>query len=78
MLRGTQKWVFVQTQPDAFEYREVVLRYEGPKEVVVARGLAAGEKVVSENALLLSRAFANANSEQQKADTPAAAKAAQP
>ncbi len=56
-LRGVKHWLFVQSQPGVFEPREVKLGYQGPKEVVVSRGLEVGEQVVSENALLLARAF---------------------
>ena len=56
-LRGAKHWLFVQVQPGIFEPREVTLGYEGPKEVVVSHGLEVGERVVSENVLLLARAF---------------------
>jgi cobalt-zinc-cadmium efflux system membrane fusion protein len=56
-LRGARHWLFVQVQPGVFEPREVTLGYQGPKEVVVSRGLEAGEQVVSDNVLLLARAF---------------------
>ncbi|XAH23703.1 efflux RND transporter periplasmic adaptor subunit [Xylophilus sp. GW821-FHT01B05] len=57
-LDGTRHTVFVQTQPGVFEPREVVPAHMGPTEVVLARGLAVGEQVVAENALLLARQFA--------------------
>jgi cobalt-zinc-cadmium efflux system membrane fusion protein len=56
-MRGAKHSVLVQVQPGAFEWRDVVLGYQGPQEVVVARGLQAGEQVVSENMLLLARQF---------------------
>jgi cobalt-zinc-cadmium efflux system membrane fusion protein len=56
-LRGTQHRVFVETAPGTYEVREVVLTYEGAKESVVGSGLAVGEKVVSDNGLLLGREF---------------------
>jgi membrane fusion protein, heavy metal efflux system len=62
-LRGARHWLFVQTQPGVFEPREVTLGYEGPKEVVVSRGLEVGEQVVSDNVLLLARAFRLAQDE---------------
>jgi len=65
ILRGSKQWVFVQTQPGSFEFREVVLGYEGPKEVVVSRGLEVGEQVVSVNTLLLARAFGIARADQR-------------
>ena len=62
-LRGAKHWLFVQSQPGVFEPREVTLGFEGPKEVVVSRGLEVGEQVVSENVLLLARAFRLAQDE---------------
>lgn len=56
-LRGTQHRVFVETAPGTFEVREVVLTYEGAKESVVGNGLAVGDKVVTDNGLLLAREF---------------------
>jgi len=56
-LNGTHHAVFVQTQPGVFEPRDVTLVHQGPKEVVVSKGLQAGERVVSDNALLLARQF---------------------
>ena len=69
-LRGVKHWLFVQSQPGVFEPREVTLGYQGPKEVVVSRGLEVGEQVVSENVLLLARAFRLAQ-EDAKTDVPA-------
>lgn len=63
LLQGAQHWVFVQTRPGEFEPRRVELGYEGSKEVVVTNGLKAGEQVVTENALLLSRQFRLARGE---------------
>lgn len=57
LLHGSGHSVFVQTRPGEFEPRAVELSYLGPKEVVVASGLQAGEQVVSDNALLLARQF---------------------
>ena len=57
LLSGTQHVVYVQPQAGVFEPRTVELGYQGPKEVVVSRGLEVGEQVVSENALLLARQF---------------------
>ena len=56
-LSGAKHWLFVQTQTGVFEPREVTLGYEGSKEVVVSRGLEVGDQVVSDNVLLLARAF---------------------
>ena len=68
-LRGVKHWLFVQSQPGVFEPREVTLGHQGPKEVVVSRGLEVGEQVVSDNALLLARAFRLAQ-EDAKTDAP--------
>jgi membrane fusion protein, heavy metal efflux system len=75
ILRGTKQYVFVQIQPGVFEPREVQRGYDGPKEVVISRGLEVGEQVVSENTLLLGRQFSVALDE---AKTPAIAPAATP
>jgi len=56
-LRGTEHWVMVQVQPGVFEPRDVTVGYQGPKDVVVTKGLEAGEQVVSDNLLLLARQY---------------------
>lgn len=56
-LRGVHHSVMVQVQPGVFEPREVSLGYQGPRDVLVTRGLEAGEQVVSENMLLLARQY---------------------
>ena len=71
-LRGVKHWLYVQSQPGVFEPREVSLGYQGPKEVVVSRGLEVGEQVVSENVLLLARLYRIA---QDDAKTPDASQA---
>ncbi|MBC7710228.1 MAG: efflux RND transporter periplasmic adaptor subunit [Rhizobacter sp.] len=58
VLRGTQHTIYVQTGLGMFEPREVRISYQDSKQAVVARGLEAGDKVVSENVLLLERQFA--------------------
>lgn len=60
ILRGTSHSVFVQVQPGQFEQREVSLSYQGTHDVVVSSGLEVGEKVVSDNALLLARIYRSA------------------
>lgn len=55
MLRGSQHSVFVQSAPGVFEPKDVRLSYQDSKLAVVARGLEVGDKVVSENVLLLAR-----------------------
>ena len=67
-LRGTQHWVMVQVQPGVFEPRDVALGYQGPRDVVVTRGLEAGEQVASDNVLLLARQYRLA---QEAAGAPA-------
>ncbi len=57
VLRGAQHTVYVQTSPGIFEPRDVRISYQDSKLAVVARGLEAGDKVVSENVLLLERQF---------------------
>jgi cobalt-zinc-cadmium efflux system membrane fusion protein len=54
-LRGTQHYVFVQSQPGVFEPRDVKVAYEGASKVMLSEGLKEGELVVSQNGLLLSR-----------------------
>ncbi|MGI4779313.1 MAG: efflux RND transporter periplasmic adaptor subunit [Janthinobacterium lividum] len=57
-LDGSSQTVYVQVQPGVFEPRKVVIGNMGTQDVVVTRGLAAGEQVVADNALLLARQFA--------------------
>lgn len=79
VLRGTQHVVYVQSSPGVFEPHDVRLSYQDSKQAVVARGLEAGDKVVSENALLLSRQFALSQDSAEGSETvqaPAAAPAA--
>lgn len=72
MLRGARHSVFVQVQPGVFEAREVVIGHEGPKQVIVARGLEVGEQVVSGNMLLLARQFRLLQEDAKGAGAPAA------
>jgi cobalt-zinc-cadmium efflux system membrane fusion protein len=69
-LRGTQYWAFVQVQPGVFESRDVTLGYEGPNEVIVSHGLEVGEQVVSDNMLILARAFRIAQDAAPAASAP--------
>ena len=69
-LLGARHRVMVQVQPGVFESREVTLSYQGPKETVVSSGLEAGEQIVSENMLLLARAFRVAQNEAKPSDDP--------
>jgi len=70
VLRGTQHVVYVQSANGVFEPHEVRLSYQDSKQAVVARGLEAGDKVVSENALLLSRQFALSQDSPEGSDVP--------
>jgi len=74
-LRGTQHSVFVQSAPGIFEPRDVHLSWQGPEQALVSRGLEVGERVVSDNLLLLERQFRLAQEEGQVA-LPQAATAA--
>jgi len=75
ILRGTQHSVMVQVQPGVFEPREVRVGHVGPSEIVISRGLEAGELVVKENALLLARELRQA---QETAAAVVEAEAADP
>ena len=70
-LAGTRHSVFVQTAPGVFEPRDVRIGWQGPKQVLVSQGLAAGEQVVAGNMLLLARMYGLA----QEDNRPAAAAA---
>jgi cobalt-zinc-cadmium efflux system membrane fusion protein len=59
-LLGTQHTVFVQLEPGVFEPRKVKVGNEGITDVLISEGLAAGEQVVKQNSLLLSREFKSA------------------
>ena len=76
-LQGTTHTVMVQPQPGVFESREVTLSYQGPREAVVSSGLEVGEKVVSNNTLLLSTLFRSAQEEARPSNTAKASAAAQ-
>lgn len=75
VLRGTQHVVYVQSASGVFEPHEVRLSYQDSKQAVVSRGLEAGDKVVSENALLLSRQFALSQDSTEGGEPPAPATA---
>ncbi len=70
-LVGTRHSAFVNTQEGVFEYREVQIGYEGPRKTVLTSGIQPGEKVVVENALLISRMLRMA---QEEAKAPESAK----
>jgi cobalt-zinc-cadmium efflux system membrane fusion protein len=62
-LRGTRHIVFVESAQGVFELREVKLGWQGQKQAVVQSGLDVGERVVSDNLLLLARQFQLAQEE---------------
>ena len=68
-LRGTQHYVFVQSQPGVFEPRDVKVAYEGARKVLLSEGLKEGEQVVSQNGLLLSRELRIAQDNAQTGNT---------
>jgi membrane fusion protein, heavy metal efflux system len=72
-LQGERHSVIVQVKPGVFELRPVTLGYQGPREVVVTSGLAAGEQVVSENMLLLQRQYRLSQELGTRSQAPAAA-----
>ena len=57
VLGGGRHSVFVEREPGVFEPRTVTLGHEGPRDVIIASGLQAGEKIVTQNVLLLARQF---------------------
>lgn len=59
-LQGSQHLVFVQVEAGVFEPRQVKVGHEGINEVLITEGLRAGEEVVKQNSLLLSREFKSA------------------
>ncbi|MBL0421674.1 efflux RND transporter periplasmic adaptor subunit [Ramlibacter sp. AW1] len=71
-LRGTSHWVMVQPAPGVFEPREVKAGWLGPKEVGIVQGLQAGEQVVTENLLLLSRQYTQAQEAARETRAPGA------
>ena len=78
VLRGTQHTVYVQSGSGVFEPREVRLSYQDSKQAVVARGLEAGDKVVSENVLLLARQFALSQETSESKEVPSTETKAKP
>ena len=70
-LRGTQHYVFVQSQPGVFEPRDVKVAHEGANKVLLSEGLKEGEQVVSQNGLLLSRELRIAQDNAQTGSAPA-------
>jgi cobalt-zinc-cadmium efflux system membrane fusion protein len=56
-LTGATHTVYMQREAGVFEPRTVTLGHEGPRDAIVATGLSAGDKVVTQNVLLLARQF---------------------
>lgn len=75
LLNGAKHFVFVQSAAGVFEPREIELGVEGPKVVLVTKGLAAGESVVSENTLLLARFWRMSQGNAPQATTSKASEA---
>ncbi len=77
-LRGAEHVVVVQVKPGVFERRLVETSDEGAREVVVTSGIKPGEKVVTENALLVLRQFRLMQQEAGVGPEPAASEPAAP
>jgi cobalt-zinc-cadmium efflux system membrane fusion protein len=71
LLQAGRHAVFVQVQPGTFEPRPIQVGWQGPAEVLVTAGLAAGEQVVAENTLLLARQYAVLRQDQPPAPVAA-------
>ncbi len=56
-LDGTRHRVMVQVGPGTFEVRDVEVSQLGPAGTLISAGLKAGEKVVTDNMLLLARQY---------------------
>jgi cobalt-zinc-cadmium efflux system membrane fusion protein len=76
LLQAGRHAVFVQVQPGTFEPRPIQVGWQGPAEVLVTAGLAAGEQVVAENTLLLARQYAVLRQDQPPAPVAAGGAAA--
>lgn len=72
VLRNGKHVVYVQSGPGVFEPREIGLSWQDSKQVVVARGLEVGDKVVVENTLLLARQYSLSQDAAEGADAPVA------
>jgi len=75
LLNGAKHFVFVQSAAGVFEQREVELGFEGPKFVLITKGLAVGESVVSENMLLLARLWRTSQGNASQATSSKASEA---
>lgn len=70
ILEGNRHCVMVEVAPGAFELREVTVGYQSQGETLVRTGLAVGEKVVSDNTLLLARQYRGALDIARSASAP--------
>ncbi len=66
-LKGNDHIVFIEIEPGVFQSKKVSLVFENKKDVVVEGGLVIGEKVVSQNGLLLAKELLNAQEYAQQA-----------
>jgi cobalt-zinc-cadmium efflux system membrane fusion protein len=66
-LKGSDHIVFVEIEPGVFQSQKVSLIFENKKDVIVEAGLSIGEKVVSQNGLLLAKELLNAQENAQQA-----------
>ena len=57
VLNGMQSFVIVEQEPGVFARRPVQLRWSGPDTTYLSAGVRAGERIVSEGALLLASEF---------------------
>ncbi len=65
-LQEGNHWAYVVPAPGVFEPRKVSIGHRGSSRVLISAGLAEGERVVSENVLLLARMYRNAQETQQQ------------
>ncbi len=70
-LEGAAHWVMLEVAPGTFEQREVGVGYQGQGETLVTHGLAAGDKVVNQNMLMLARQYRLAVDAVRPASSPA-------
>lgn len=61
VLRGARHFVFVNPAAGVFEPRAVSVGWQGSNQVLITSRLEPGERVVSDNVLLLARQFGLAN-----------------
>ena len=66
-LKGSDHIVFVEIEPGVFQSKKVSLVFENKKDVIIDEGLNIGDKVVSQNGLLLAKELLNAQEDAQQA-----------